>query len=92
MNQTINISLPTNLTNIAKAQVKAGNYSSISEVIRDALRKTFLRPPELTINGFTQEQEDEILQISRTSPKDDLTWNTDADIKKFFKQLRADVK
>ena len=45
MNQTINISLPKGLSDLANQQVQAGYYSSVSEVIRDALRKLLLEPP-----------------------------------------------
>lgn len=39
MNKTINVSIPKTLTDLAEEQVKAGYYSSISEVVRDALRR-----------------------------------------------------
>jgi len=42
MNQTINISLPSNLNALARKQVQTGYYSSVSEVVRDALRRLFL--------------------------------------------------
>ena len=42
MNQTINISLPKGLNELAQAQVKAGYFTSVSEVIRHALRTTFM--------------------------------------------------
>lgn len=38
MNYTVNISLPKQLANLAKTQVKEGHYSSLSEVVRAALR------------------------------------------------------
>jgi len=44
MNNTINISLPKALSDLANQQVQAGYYSSISEVIRDALRKMLMEP------------------------------------------------
>jgi hypothetical protein len=44
MNQTINISLPKGLNDLAQAQVKAGYFTSVSEVIRHALRTTFMEP------------------------------------------------
>ena len=50
MNKTINVSLPQGLTNLAKQQVEAGYYSSVSEVIRDALRKMFIETKTPTIN------------------------------------------
>jgi len=48
MNQTINISLPKNLTDLIKEQVTDGYYSSVSEVIRDALRH-FLAPQPIQL-------------------------------------------
>lgn len=44
MNQAINVSLPKSLRELAREQVKAGYYSSVSEVIRSALRQLLLRP------------------------------------------------
>lgn len=49
MNKTINISLPKNLANLAQAQVDAGYFSSVSEVIRDALRNKLMSPAVPTI-------------------------------------------
>ncbi len=46
MNQTINISLPKKLAQLAQKQVEAGYYTSVSEVIRDALRNTFAKPKQ----------------------------------------------
>lgn len=53
MNQTINVSLPKGLIDLAKQQVASGYYSSVSEVIRDALRK------------FTHTTHDSSIQLSK---------------------------
>jgi putative addiction module CopG family antidote len=45
---TVNISLPKQLADLAHEQVKKGYYGSVSEVIRDALRR-LLRPSIPTI-------------------------------------------
>ena len=42
MNTTINVSLPKGLADLAKQKVKQGYFSSVSEVIRDALRSSML--------------------------------------------------
>jgi len=42
MNYTINISLPKNLADLAKKEVKKGYYSSLSELVRTALRKALM--------------------------------------------------
>lgn len=38
MNYIVNVSLPRQLADLAKDQVKNGHYSTLSEVIRTALR------------------------------------------------------
>lgn len=45
MNYTVNISLPKQLAIAAQERVKKGYYGSLSEVIRDALRR--LLEPEI---------------------------------------------
>lgn len=42
MNYTLNVSIPKTLAGMAKEQVKKGYYSSLSEVIREALRRLLL--------------------------------------------------
>lgn len=39
MSYTINISLPKQLSDLAHEQIKQGYYESVSEVVRDALRR-----------------------------------------------------
>jgi putative addiction module CopG family antidote len=73
MNQTINVSLPKGLTDLARAQVKAGYYSSISEVIRDALRKYFMEPhiPTIQLSQKAEKQFEQALeayQAGKTEP------------------------
>lgn len=42
MNTTINVSLPKGLIKLAKQKVEEGYYSSVSEVVRDSMRKMFM--------------------------------------------------
>lgn len=44
MNYTINISLPKNLADLAKKEVKKGYYTSLSELMRTALRRVLTEP------------------------------------------------
>ena len=61
MNQTINISLPKTLSNLAKQQVKKGYYSSFSEVVRDALRQ-FLAPQKpIILSGKAAKRYDKMI-------------------------------
>ncbi|HUD19723.1 MAG TPA: type II toxin-antitoxin system ParD family antitoxin [Patescibacteria group bacterium] len=54
MNYTVNISLPKQLAKAAREQVKKGYYGSLSEVIRDALRR--LLEPEIPIIPMNKRQ------------------------------------
>lgn len=92
MNQTINVSLPKGLNDLAKAQVKAGLYSSVSEVIRDALRRLFGDNQQITVNGFTKEFEDKVLEASRSPRDNDVVIETDEDLENLFKQMGIKTK
>lgn len=61
--KTINISLPPSLYAEAKKHQKEYHYTSISEMIRDALR--WWLNPRLTRNGFTPEFEKEIIEAEK---------------------------
>ena len=73
MTTTINISLPKNLYNDAKKIVSQKGYTSISELIRDALRS--LVYPSLTQNGFTPKFEEEILRRAKKPLDNDVAWD-----------------
>ena len=83
--QTINISLPAALNEQISSQVKAGNYASVSEFIREAVRKLLGISP----TAFLPEAEEEILKISQISPAHDLAFDTGkTPLKKIFTKLR----
>lgn len=63
MTTTINISLPKALYDDAKKHVTKRRYTSVSELIREALRSKLY--PELTENGFTREFEDKVLEAEK---------------------------
>lgn len=73
MTTTINISLPKNLYIDAKKIVSQKGYTSISELIRDALRS--LVYPPLTENGFTPKFEEEILRRAKEPLDNDIAWD-----------------
>lgn len=66
----------------AKKALVAKRYSSVSELIRDALRKTLYS--EITENGFTKEFENYVLESSQETEKDDLVFKTEKDLKRYF--------
>ncbi len=87
---TINISLPKDLYEEAKTAVKKYSYSSVSELIRESLRKRLY--PELTVNGFTKEFEDEILRAAKEPEENDIILETKEDILSYFKNPTAYAK
>jgi Arc/MetJ-type ribon-helix-helix transcriptional regulator len=64
MNQTINISLPKKLAQLAQNQVKSGYYTSVSEVIRDALRNSFTTP-SIPVYKMSKQAEKVALQAKK---------------------------
>jgi Arc/MetJ-type ribon-helix-helix transcriptional regulator len=79
---TINISLPTTMYKDAKKALAAKRYSSVSELIRDALRKTLYG--EISQNGFTSGFEDYILESSRGPEKNDIVFRSEKDLEEYF--------
>jgi Arc/MetJ-type ribon-helix-helix transcriptional regulator len=79
---TINISLPEDMYKDAKRVLATKRFSSVSELIRDALRKTLYG--EVTQNGFTKGFEDYVLESSLDSEKNDLIFKSEKDLKKYF--------
>lgn len=73
MMTTINISLPTPMYKDAKAQLDSRGYSSMSELIRDALRDELY--PRVTVNGFTPEFEEEVLKAAAEPIEDSIKWD-----------------
>lgn len=85
MNTTVNISLPQNLYRDAKKIVSHRGYSSLSELIRDALRGILY--PTVTANGFTSEFEEQVLKSGKEPKKNDIDLKTDKDIEDYFGRL-----
>lgn len=82
---TVNISLPRSLYKDIKKTIKERGYSSISELVRDAVRKVLY--PELTVNGFTPEFEEAVLRSAKESVDEKDVWETPEDIDKYFAKL-----
>ena len=83
---TINISMPKNMYKDAKKTVSTKGYSSVSELVRDALRRMLYAPP--TENGFSKVFEEEILSSATEPLNKDGVWKNEADIKAHFKKLK----
>ena len=91
MNSTINISLPTSMLNDAKSVTKFEGFTSISELIRHALRQ-ILYPAGLTVNGFTPEFEDMVLESAKEPVTNDIVLKTNKDIHDYFINLKIPTK
>jgi Arc/MetJ-type ribon-helix-helix transcriptional regulator len=87
---TINISLPQTMYEDAKKMLAQKRYATISELMRDALRKLLYR--ETTENGFTNEFEDFVLHAASESKEEDIILETDEDIKNYFTKLEIPKK
>lgn len=71
---TINISMPKGLYAQTKQRAKKYHYTSVSEVIRDALR--WWLNDNLTRNGFTPEFEEETLKAAKEiNTKNVIEWD-----------------
>ena len=71
---TINISMPKGLYAQAKRRAKKYHYTSVSEVIRDALR--WWLNDNLTRNGFTPQFENMVLRREKNMDKyDTVEWD-----------------
>lgn len=87
---TVNISLPKSLYQDIKRTIKERGYSSVSELMRDAVRKVVY--PELTENGFTPEFEKAVLRSAQESVDEKDVWETPADIDRYFAKLHKKTK
>lgn len=86
---TVNISLPNEMYKDAKKALPRRGYASLSELVRDSLRKILY--PEITENGFTREFEDRVLEAEKQPDEPDV-WETEEDVKNFFRKMRKELK
>lgn len=70
----------------AKKVMSQQHYSSVSELIRAALRR-FLSKQRITENGFTEEFEDLVLESAAEPMDNDTVLETEEDVDKYFSQL-----
>ncbi len=87
---TVNISLPNSLYKDIKKTIKERGYSSVSELVRDAVRRVLY--PELTENGFTPEFEEMVLEAAKEPIDKAKTIETDEDLENWFAELHKKVE
>ena len=72
---TINVTMPRQLMNLVRREVKVGLYTSVSELLREGARRVVTRKGELTINGFTSEFEEEVLEAAAEPVDESDVWD-----------------
>ncbi len=82
---TVNISLPTSLYVDMKKTVSKRGYTSVSELIREAVRNWLY--PHTTVNGFTPAFENQVLTSAKTPLKKDIVLRSDKEISNYFGKL-----
>lgn len=93
MTRTVNISLPKSMYEAARRVVTQRHYSSISELVRDALRKVIDEDPnEITENGFPRWFEDKVLEAAKEPIENDVVLETDQDIERHFNELHKKLE
>lgn len=92
MTTTMNISLPKEMHKNAKKLVAEGKYSSISELIRAGLRRTFEEADKITENGFPGWFEDKVLESEAQPSENDIVLETEEDVKNYFKHLKIPTR
>lgn len=83
---TVNISLPESMYKDVKKMLSIRGYSSVSELVRDALRKILYSGT--TESGFSREFENKVLESAAQSPGKDIVLKTDQEINKYFRKFR----
>ncbi|MBI3103397.1 hypothetical protein HYZ05_00485 [Candidatus Daviesbacteria bacterium] len=92
MTTTVNISLPKEMYKDAKKMVVERRYASISELVRDALRKIVYQEEEITENGFPRWFENRVLQAEKEPEENDIVLETEEDVHNYFRDLRKRVE
>jgi len=80
----MNVSLTKELERVVENKVKSGLYNNASEVVRDALRRTFCAPPEIDLEQDTPE----LAALVREGVDSRHTMHKDGDIQKILATVR----
>lgn len=80
--------MPNELKKAVDQLVARGWYTSVSELIREGARRVIKTSPKLTINGFTEEFENEVLEAAGEPVDKSLVWENEADIDNYFDNLK----
>lgn len=88
---TINISLPNSLYKEAKNTVSKMHYASISELVRDALRRILYQETG-SEEYFSRDFENKVLRRAKKPYDSDIVFETEEDLKNYFLNLKVPTK
>ncbi len=80
----MNVSLTGELEAVIEEKVKSGLYNNASEVVRDALRRTFCQPQSLNL----EEDTPELAELIRQGIRSPHTPHRKGDIRKLLERVR----
>jgi putative addiction module CopG family antidote len=80
----MNVSLTDELATVIEEKVKSGLYNNASEVVRDALRRTFCQPPSLNLD----EDSPELAALIRAGLNSHHTPHRKGDVRKLLNRFR----
>ena len=84
----MNVSLTDELEAIIEEKVKSGLYNNASEVVRDALRRTFCQPQILNIENDSPE----LAELIRDGVRSRHTVHHKSDVRKMLDRFRKRVR
>ncbi len=84
----VNIPMPSQLKKAVDQLVAQGWYDSFSEAVREGTRRVVKSSPKLTVNGFTEEFEDEVLKAAEEPLDYSVELKSKADIDRYFDNLK----
>ena len=83
----VNVPMPSELKKAVDQLVAQGWYASASEVIREGTRRVIKTSPKLTVNGFTEEFEKQVLKAAAEPVDYDTVIETEEQLEEYFKSL-----
>src|SRR5205085_5073856 len=83
--EDMNVSLTDELETVIQEKVKSGLYNNASEVVRDALRRTFCQPPSVNLDEDTPE----LAALIREGLNNRHTPHRKGDVRKLLNRVRS---
>lgn len=86
------INLPDKLKRDLDQYVDEYGYASTSEAVRQGIRQLVQNEPKITVNGFTEEFENRVLEAAKEPLDQSVTLETGEDIDRYFNHLLEESK